>query len=264
MRVLGRSGSTPEGPLYDAEYLNGLAVEVVILRSEAGGPGPSRRERFERATQIKHPNVAAVHEVGDTNDGSAYAVLEPLTGEPLSQLLDSGHVFTHLEALDLALQAAAGLHAAHREGFVHGTLSPSSILVTRVADGQSQVKLIGFTLESAVRQAYAGPPVTEAIAGYACPERLDGYPADERSDVFSLGAVLHHLLTGAQPDRGRGSRSAPRFARTVLDTALAPDPDARFQTMSELGEALKRLAPTVAHEPERVFLRRGVLVGALG
>jgi serine/threonine protein kinase len=264
VRVLGRSGSTPEGPLYDAEYLNGLAVEVVILRSEGVAPELSRRERFDQAKQIKHPNVAAVYEVGDADDGSVYVVLERLIGEPLSNLLASGHLFTHLEALDLALQAAAGLRAAHRAGFVHGNLSPQTIFVTRAADGQSQVKLIGFTLEPAFRPPGDRLPIPEGSAGYACPERLIGHPPDERSDVFSLGAVLHHLLTGMPPDEDRVDRSVPKFARTVLDTALAREPDRRFQTIAQLDEALKRLAPVVATEPERAILHRGLLVGAVG
>jgi serine/threonine protein kinase len=264
VRVLGRSGATPEGPLYHAEYLNGLAVDVVILRSEGVGPELSRRERFDQATQIKHPNVAAVYEVGDTDDGSVYVVLERLIGEPLSNLLDSGHPLTHLEILDLALQTAAGLQAAHRAGFVHGNLSPHTILVTKPADGQSQVKVIGFTLEPAFRQPGARFPVPEASAGYACPERLFGDQPDERSDVFSLGAVLHHLLAGMPPDSGRVDRSVPKFARAVLDTALKRDPDQRFQTISQLHEALKRLAPVVATKPERTILHRGILAGAVG
>ncbi len=264
VRVLARAGSTPEGTLYHAEYLSGLAVEVVILRSEGVGPELSGRERFDQAKQIKHPNVAAVYEVGDTDDGSVYVVLERLIGEPLSNLLASGHLLSRLEILDLALQTAAGLQAAHRAGFVHGNLSPHTILVTQAADGQSRVKLIGFTLEPAFRRPGAQLPVPEASAGYACPERLIGHPPDERSDVFSLGAVLHHLLTGMPPDQGRVARSVPKFARTLLDTALAQDPDRRFQTISQLDEALKRLAPVAATEPERAILHRGLLAGAVG
>jgi eukaryotic-like serine/threonine-protein kinase len=269
VRVLGPAGSTPEGPLYHAEYLNGLAVEVVILRSDGVAPEGvaselSRRERFDQAKQIKHPNVAAVHEVGDTDDGSVYVVLERLVGEPLSNLLASGHLLTHLEVLDLALQTAAGLQAAHGAGFVHGNLSPHATLVTKAADGQSQVKLIGFTLEPAFRRPGAKQlPIPEASAGYASPERLIGHPPDERSDVFSLGAVLHRLLTGKAPNPGRVDRSAPKFARPVLHTALRRDPDRRFQTISELHEALKRLAPVAATEPERAILHRGLLAGAV-
>jgi eukaryotic-like serine/threonine-protein kinase len=264
LRVLDRLGSTPEGPLYRAEYPNGVKVALVVLRSDAARGEPSRRERFGRATQIQHPNVAAVYAVGQMEDGSVYAVLEQLVGEPLSNLLAAGHVFALPEALDLALQAAAGLQAAHRAGFVHGNLSPQTILVRQAAYERSQVKLIGFTCDPGFRQRGAKPPIPEeASAGYASPERLVGDPVDERSDVFSLGAVLHHLLTGMSPDRGHVDTSVPKVARAVLDTALTPAPAQRFQTISELDEALKRLA-SVAANPKRATIHRALLIGAVG
>ena len=262
LRVLDRIGSTPEGPLYHAEYPNGFEVALVVLRSEAGDE-PSGRERFDRATQIQHPNVAAVYEVGQMENGSAYVVLEQLVGEPLSNRLAAGHVFARPEALDLALQAAAGLQAAHRAGFVHGNLSPHTILVTRAVFGPSQVKLIGFTLDPASRQRGTKPPVPdEASVGYASPERLDGHSPDERSDVFSLGAVLHHLLTGMPPDRGQVDSSVPKVARAVLETALAPAPAQRFQTIAELDGALRRVA-SVAANRRRGMTQRGLLIGAM-
>jgi protein kinase-like protein len=264
LRVLDRLGSTPEGPLYHAEYPNGVEVALVVLRSEAVGGGPSGRERFGRATQIQHPNVAAVYEVGQMEDGSVYVVLEQLVGEPLSNRLAAGHVFALPEALDLTLQAAAGLQAAHRAGFVHGNLSPRTILVTPVGYDRFQVKLIGCTLDPAFRQWGAKPPISEeASAGYASPERLVGHPLDERSDVFSLGAVLHHLLTGIPPDQGLVDSSVPKVARAVLDTALAPSPAQRFQTIAELEQALKRLAPVAANR-KRQTIHRALLIGAAG
>jgi serine/threonine protein kinase len=263
LRVLGRLGSTPEGPLYQAEYLNGVEAALVVLRSEGVGGEPPRRERFSRARQIQHPNVAAVYEVGEMEDGSVYVVLEQPVGEPLSDLLAAGQVFALTEALDLALQAAAGLQEAHRAGFVHGSVSPQTILVTRAAYGQLQVKLIGFTLDPASRQQGTKPPIPEeASAGYASPERLVGHPPDERSDVFSLGAVLHHLLTGMPPDGSRVDRSVPRLARAVLDTALTPAPARRFQTISELDEALRQVA-SVAANPKRGMIHRARLIGAM-
>jgi hypothetical protein len=93
-------GSTPEGPLYHAEYPNGVEVALVVLRSDGVGGGPSGRERFGRATQIQHPNVAAVYEVGRMEDGSVYVLLEQLAGEPLSNRLAAG------QRLYLAYKAA--------------------------------------------------------------------------------------------------------------------------------------------------------------
>ncbi len=263
LRVLDRLGSTPEGPLYHAEYPNGTEVALVVLRSHAVRDEPSRRERFDRATQIQHPNVAAVYEVGEMEDGSIYVVLERLVGEPLSNLLVAGHVFALREALDLVLQATAGLQAAHRAGFVHGNLSPHTILMTRAVYGPSHVKLIGFTLDPASRQRGTTPPIPEeASAGYASPERLVGHPPDERSEVFSLGAVLCHLLTGMPPNRGHVHSSVPKVARAVLETALAPAPAQRFQTISELDDALKRVA-SVAANPRRGMTQRGFVIGAM-
>lgn len=263
LRIIGRLGSTPEGALYQAEYPNGVEVALLVLRSEAGGGGRSGREQFARATQIQHPNVAAVYEVAEMEDGSVYVVLEHLVGEPLSKLLAEGHSFALGDAVDLVLQAAAGLRAAYREGFVHGNFSPQNILVTRELYGRPQVKLTGFTLDSPLRQGDGKASIPgEASAGYASPERLVGHPPDERSEVFSLGAVLYHLLTGKPPYLTRVGSSVPKVARAVLGTALAPTPDRRFQTISELDEALKHLA-AVAAKPKMARSDRVALIGVV-
>jgi serine/threonine protein kinase len=264
LRVLDRLGSSPEGTLYHAKYQTGIEVALLILRPETDGATPSARERLEQAVQLQHLNVAAVYEVGEVGDGSVYAVLEQLVGEPLSNLLAAGRVFALPDALDLALQAAAGLQAAHRAGFVHGNLSPDTILVTRAPHGWDRVKLIRFTLDPTLRQAGAAPPIPEdASARYASPERLAAQSPDERSDVFSLGAVLHHLLTGMPPDRGEVDSSVPKIARAVLGTALAPAPTRRFQAISELETALERLA-AVADEPKRPRIPRALVLAAVG
>lgn len=233
LRILDRLGSTAEGELYQGEYPDRPRVAVLVLASGAG-------EEFVRATRIQHPNVAAVHEVGRMEDGSTYVVLEQVSGEPLSWLLSQGQVFSLGEAVDLVRQAAAGLMAAHREGFVHGHLSPDTLLVTRTRFGQAEVKLSGFTTAKA-------PTPEGASAEYASPERRAGKPPSERTEVFSLGAVLHHLLTGRPPDAGQVDRSVPKIARGVLRTALAPLPNMRFQTILQLDEALLRLAAAAAH-----------------
>jgi len=259
LRVLQSLGSTPDGLLYQAKYPNGREVALLILQPTGLADERSKWEQFRLATQIQHPNVAAVYAVGEMEDGSAYAVLEQLDGEPLSDSLDAGRRYAFGEALDLALQAAAGLQAAHRAGFIHGNLSPRTILVTRPPFGRSQVKLIGFNLDPADRPT--GAPPGEGGVAYASPQRLGGHSAGEQDDVFSLGAVLHHLLTGTAPVQGRVAGAMPGAARVVLEEALAPDRAERYRTVSELHDALERLV-SGAVEPRRAGIHRGFLIRA--
>jgi len=125
------------------------------------------------------------------------------------------------EAVDLIQQAAAGLQAVHEAGLVHGNVSLTTLLVTRTAEDRPLVKLIGFTLT-------------------ASSEPEEG---DRAADVFSLGAVLHHLLTGALPGAWMTPRKPiPKRARPLLAKALAASPADRFQTVAEFVAALQELA----------------------
>ena len=244
VRVLEPLGATSEGSLYQAEGPNGYRVALLVLHPTGDGGDRSKWERFRLATQIQHPNVAAVYAVGTTEGESLYVVLEQLDGEPLLSALDEGRVFARGEALDIALQAAAGLQAAHVAGFIHGDLSPQTVLMIRPPHGKAQVKLIGFRLDSANRQVMT--PRDEVSAEYASPERLSGSALDERSDVYSLGALLHHLLTGTPARDGRTSRKVPEGIRSVLAKALAEDRGQRYQTMSEFRHALEQLISAAA------------------
>jgi D-alanyl-D-alanine dipeptidase len=207
------------------------------------------RQRFRDAIQIQHPNVAVIHELSETDDGLVYVVAEFLTGELLSETLARRGALPLGEALDLCLQAAGGLQAAHEGGWVHGRLSPDTLLLTRTVGGRPLVKLIGFTQESLLRRADAEPLIEQgARLEYMSPERIAGHPPDERGDVYSLGAVLHRLLTGVPPTLGG---AAPQGMRAVLLRALDPSPERRFQTVAEFVAALARpVEPVVNQVPE--------------
>jgi serine/threonine protein kinase len=256
-------GSTPEGTLYHAEYLDGREVALLLAAPGSSEVNAPRLERLERAIQIQHVNVARIYAAGQLGNGSRYVVLEKLGGEPLSKLLAAGRVFPLPEALNLALQVAAGLQAAHRAGFVHGNLSPETVLVTGASDGRAQIKLIGFELDPSLGQAGVALPVRTEASEYASPERLAGHPPDDLSDVFSLGAILHHLLTGMPPDSGKVDGSVPGVARDVLRTALASAPSRRFHSISEFHAALERL-PGLTGERNTPRSRRALERGAVG
>ncbi len=243
IKVLENLGSTRDGPLYRAVEPGGREVALLV-------PGigrdffPASRlplhhdPRFHQALRIRHVNVAAVHEIGELPNGPGYVVLEYLTGEPLSDILAARGVLPAAEAVDLFFQAAGGLEAAHEAGVVHANLSPENILVTRSA-GHPLVKLIRFTPDS-----FSSRDLSAMASEYASPERLAGHIPDERSDVFSLGAVLHHLLTGTPSGLGAEPVAAPAM-RDAVAKAMLPTPEDRFQTIAEFVAAMKG---AVAHE----------------
>jgi D-alanyl-D-alanine dipeptidase len=233
IRVREVLGETPLGRHYRAEYPTGLEVAILILGSSAE---LAPRWPSLQPEKIQHPNVAAIHDLHETDDGLVYAVTERLTGEFLSVTLARRGAMPLEEALDLCRQAAAGLQAAHSLGWVHGSLSPDTILLAQAVGGRPLIKLIGFAHEFPLRQSEAESPIEGRV--YASPERIAGHPPDERSDVFSLGAVLYHLLTGAPPPSGSRGRRVPKAMRAVLNRALAPSPAHRFQTIAEFAAAL--------------------------
>ena len=260
LRVTARTGSTPHGPLYDAEDPEGRRVALLIVPPRALGQEPAGVRALRLAAKMRHPNVAAVHALGDLEDGSTYVVLEEPVGEPLLSFLGDRSGLPIGEALELILQVVSGLEAVHQLGFIHGNVSPTTILVTRPPFGKPQVKLVGFNPDTDLQHATRLEP---GSVEYASPERLEGSLPDVRYDVFSVGAVLHHLLGGGPPPAGRRVDDVPRIARPVLEKALARLPSARFQRMSELREALETLAAAAVTPPEEVEYRR-VLVRAIG
>jgi serine/threonine-protein kinase len=251
-RITQRTGSTPQGPLYEAEDPEGHRVVLLILPARPGQE-PAGVRFFRMAARIRHPNVASVQALGDLEDGSVYVILEVSVGEPLLNVLGARSSLSIGEALELILQVAAGLQAVHEAGFVHGNVSPSTIVVTRAPFGKSQVKLVGFNMDS---DRHRPTKLEPGSAPYASPERLRGTAPDPRCDVFSVAAVLHHLLTGSPPDEGRTAGNLPRLARPVLEMALARAPGARYRTMSDFREALEALSAAAVTPPEELAYRK--------
>jgi zinc D-Ala-D-Ala dipeptidase len=268
IHVLARLAHTPEGELFRAQYPRGPEVAILLLNPVATSPTAldALQQRLRRAMQIQHPNVAAIHDIDETHDGLSYAVVESLNGELLSEMLARRGTLPLSVALDVFLQAADGLEAAHAARCTHGSLSPRSILLTPTSQGP-QVKLIRFAHGSLPPEYLDPRDEVDGSADYASPERLAGGRTDERSDVYSLGALLHHLLTGAPPGRASEGGQLPDFARPVLDRALAPSPAERYQTVAELVAAITpRQAPVDGPPPAPTGRARRALaaVGVVG
>jgi serine/threonine-protein kinase len=245
--------------------------------------------------RIRHPNVAAVLDLGDQED-VLYIVIEWVEGEPLQILLreawgahatatgKGGRGVPLQLALRIVQQAATGLHAAHELkdeagkpiGLVHRDVSPQNILVGY--DGTVKVIDFGVAKASSNMQRTRVGQIKGKVP-YMAPEQAIGDKVDRRSDVFALGIVLYQLLTGKHPFRGdnefatlarirdkKPAESArvhmpdvPEALDEVVQQALAKEPDGRFATMAEFSRAIERAAPS----PPEVDRTLGEFVGGL-
>ena len=187
----------------------GRDVAVKIISGE-GPPSPERLQRFEQEARavaaLQHPHILSVFDVG-THEGRAYLVFELLEGETLRERLSRGPLPAR-KAIEVAIQAAHGLAAAHAHGILHRDLKPENVVL-----GHEGVKLLDFGLAK-LTEPQPGGEETEATPlatdegiwvgtpGYVSPEQLRGLPATPRSDVFALGAVLYEMLSGQRAFKG--------------------------------------------------------------
>jgi dienelactone hydrolase len=215
------------------------------------------------AGTLNHTNVLTVYDVGD-HGGAPYLVTECLDGESLRVRLSAVGALSVDAALDIALQVARGLDAAHERRIVHRDLKPENIFLA--LDGR--VKVLDFGLatqhESAPQPASSQELPAESTrsllagtAGYMAPEQVRGEAVDRRADIFALGAVLYEMLAGRRPFKGDctlGTLDAvltqqpppladvnpgisPALSR-IVGRCLAKSPDDRFATAADVGSAL--------------------------
>jgi len=201
------------------------------------------------ASALNHPNVPVVYEAGEI-DQRHYIASEYVDGSPLSSRISQG-VVPWREAIGLTLQAASALQAAHAAGIVHRDVKPGNILVGR-ADGRLRLVDFGiaklaedFALQTEERATLTAAGAVVGTPGYMAPEQAAGIQADSRSDIWSLAAVLHEMVTGRTPTPGssniRASSNLPAALARVLERALQPDPDKRYQVMAEFAAGLDRV-----------------------
>ncbi|HEX6273647.1 MAG TPA: protein kinase, partial [Polyangiaceae bacterium] len=233
--------------------------------------------------RVSHEALVRLYDFGFTSEGKPFYAMELVAGETLEARLERRGPASASEAVELGIGACRAIEAVHAAGFVHRDVKPGNLMLT---DGGG-VKLLDFGIakfENEVSfkdESDGGAFVVVGTPEYMAPEQARG-AADARSDVYALGAVIYELVTGALPheapslaallDRKLAGAPAPASALApsqpipkaldrLLERALAPEPSARFQTASELREALETLAGGRA---SRRTLRRGVGYAAFG
>ncbi len=293
--ILAPLGAGGMGEVYRARDPRlGREVAVKVLPAELAGE-PSRLHRFQQEARtlaaVDHPNLLAIFDVGE-HAGHPFLVSELLTGETLRELLLRGPLAVG-RALEVAVQIARGLAAAHERGIVHRDLKPENVFLTKAG----RVKILDFGLakvsapgagarDLAVATATATQPgVLMGTVGYMAPEQVSGEPADARSDLFALGCILYELLTGRRafqrdtavetlaailkdeaPRIGDGVAEVPPPVEHIVRRCLEKSPEQRFHSAYDLAfhleEALAGGAATGRHRVARPA-NRGRFLAAL-
>ena len=269
-RLIGDGGM---GTVYEAEHvLLGVRVAVKVLHGDLARR-PDLGERFLQearvAAQIRSPYVVQVTDVDKTPDGTAYLVMELLTGEPLANLLERDHTVSLPTACELTLQMLHALEAAHALGVIHRDLKPENVFLTSVG-GARVLKLIDFgiaKLRSPGTKNMTAAGVLMGTAEYMAPEQVHAASdVDGRSDLYSVGVLLFEMLAGRRPVAGENAviialkvergdvlqlrQLAPQVPEPIaalVHRAMAAKPEHRFASATEMRLALEAARDAVGN-----------------
>jgi eukaryotic-like serine/threonine-protein kinase len=270
-RIVEKLGGGGMGIVYKAEDTRLHRFVALKFLPDELARDPQALARFQQEAQaasaLNHPNICTIHDIGE-QDGRAFIAMEFLEGQTLQTRI-GGRPLPLEALLDLALEIADGLEAAHKRGIVHRDVKPSNIFVT----SRGGAKLLDFGLAKHFQTQGAVSADTPTVSGpvtargqilgtiaYMSPEQAQEKEVDARSDIFSFGAVLYEMATGrcaftgdsaatviAEILRGQpqpanlANPAAPEELQRVIDKALEKDRDDRYQSAKDLMIDLRRL-----------------------
>jgi serine/threonine protein kinase len=242
--LLERLDPAGPGDLYRARDTRlGRTVAIRLLPPNFALEPSARADILEKANVLigmSHPNITTLFDAGE-HDGRLFLAFEFLKGQSLRAEM-AGRPMNMRRAVELAVQVADAVADAHAAGFVHGGLSPDSIVIT----AKGHAKIPAFELAS--RGGFEQDTSAVKLRDYDSPEEARGQAADERSDIYSVGAVLYEMITTRRPlHRGASAPSAsnahvPAELDDIVLRAVAPNPDSRFQSAATFAAELRAIA----------------------
>lgn len=249
----------------DTVLLIDVAIKVLLETRLARSASAVRFQQEARAvSKLQHKNILTVMDFGITENGEPYLVMEFVDGKPLSTILEQNDPLSLTQALNVIGQICDGMEHAHKVGVVHRDLKPANIIVLgndlatasiRILDfGIAKVETVDFNPNSVTPdREFLGSPQ------YMSPEQMSDDAVDRRTDIYSLGCILFHMLSGAHPFQSdslmelmqaKREKKAPlinqvgghapvsKSVETVIARSLETDKNKRFSSMSEFKEAL--------------------------
>jgi eukaryotic-like serine/threonine-protein kinase len=244
-RIVSQLGAGGMGVVYKALDLRlGRTVALKFVPATLAADPAARarlRDEARAASALDSPHIGVIHEIGETRDGQMFIVMAHYEGRTLHQMLADGPLAVS-EALDLAMQLARALAVVHRHSIVHRDVKPSNVFVTR--DGVA--KLLDFGVAKVTGGDASHDGSGAGTVAYMSPEQTRGEAVDERTDLWSLGVVLHEIVTGRRPfdrDDARTTVDAIRNS-TWLEPAVLRAP------------VLRRIAPIIGRCLEKDRDRR--------
>src|SRR5262245_1765047 len=270
-RIVSQLGAGGMGVVYRADDLRlGRPVALKFLPEELAKDSNAvdrLRSEARAASSLNHGNICTIYEI-DEHEGQPFIAMELMTGQTLRERLVSGPLRIH-ELVDIGIQMADALDAAHSQHIVHRDIKPANIFLT----DRRQVKILDFGLakSSALRPVHGGTTcgvsdqmtaagMTLGTVAYMSPEQATGEALDGRTDLFSLGVVLYECATGQQPFSGKTSAvtfsnilsrapvapvvfnpELPLRLQDVINNCLEKDRELRYQSAADLRADLKRV-----------------------
>ncbi len=267
-RILEKLGEGTLGPVYKAADDNLGGTVAIRIIGEGVSWAPAERSRFyseyRPIAALQHPNIVAVHDTGEA-EKTPYIVMELLQGTNLRTLLAQGTTLSFEDKFSIVVQIAAGFKHAHRSGILHRDVRPGKIYV----QPDRTVKILDFGIAHLLRPYLARPSVRWGAPIYLSPEQVQGKDYDERSDIFSAGIIFYELITGTHPFHDKDGNKAldkilyqplqaspeqfpdtPPGVWPILLNCLQKDPDARYESMTDLERDIGGLLEEVAEDSE--------------